>query len=99
MQHPYCDFLGWVGPAVRPGLAGEAVVSAIMAENKPVVILEGELLIRILVEGRCSVKYAIIGKFLGRKFAQLSDLQAIMPTYRGVLLATQEEVVWLPISI
>ncbi len=85
-----------VGPVVEASATGRAIVDAIRADNPGVAIevLDRAAYLRVLVADRCRVSRGAIEAALGRGFRLPGDLELVMPSWKGALAITADEVVW-----
>jgi hypothetical protein len=84
----------WVGPVLHAGTLGQAVIAAIRASNPEAHVIDRGSYIRVLAPGPCSVTRSAIELHSGRRFQLPSDLEAIMPSFKGRLEMSSEQVVW-----
>lgn len=83
-----------VGPVLEASHAGRAVVSAIRSENQNVNVVDRGAYLRVLVPRRCVVSREAIERELGREFRLPSDLESLMPSFKGLLAMTGDGVEW-----
>ncbi|MBT4627455.1 MAG: monooxygenase [Rhodospirillales bacterium] len=85
-----------VGPVMRKGDMGDAVVEAIYEDNagRKIVIEEHASYFRIKVEDECLVKMATVSEMLGSDVT-FSDLEASMPSFEGFIRVETEQVKFL----
>src|SRR5436190_211572 len=83
-----------VGPVLIPGPLSDAVIAAIRAANAEVTVLDRGAYLRVLVPGRCRLSTRMVEELTARPFRLPSDLEAIMPSFRGRLVLGDGEVVW-----
>lgn len=83
-----------VGPVLEANDVGRAVVAAIREHNGGVEIQDRGSYLRVLVPGRCTVSRQAVERVLGRAFRLPSDLESIMPSFRGTFSVTENEAVW-----
>ncbi len=83
-----------VGPVLRAGPATDAVIAAIRELNADVEIVDRGAYFRLLVPWRCTVTRAAIERHARATFELPSDLEAIMPSFKGTLSMTTLEVTW-----
>jgi hypothetical protein len=74
--------------------AAEAVIEAIRDSNDAVCVVDRGAYLRVLRAESCAVTRAAIEARLGQPFELPSDLEAIMPSFRGNLRVTSAEVIW-----
>ena len=85
---------GSVGPVLEAGETAVAIVAAIRALNANVTVLDRGSYVRVLVPGRCVVTTEAIERALGRPFRLPRDLELVMPSFKGTLSMSEDEVVW-----
>ena len=83
-----------VGPVLQIGELAEAVVEAICRENEAVVLHDRGSYIRVLVPRRCVLSRSAVESCLGREFQLPSDLELIMPAFKGRLKLDERGAVW-----
>jgi len=85
-----------VGPVLLHEPVGEAVLQAIAAADPQAELIDRGAYVRVLTKGRCGVSRAAIEARLGREVLWPGDLEAVMPSWKGRLRITRDEVWWLP---
>lgn len=88
------DLAGSVGPVLEAGEVARAIVEAIQAQNPDARVVDRGSYWRVLVSGRCQVTRAAIEARLGRPFVLPGDLERVMPSFKGKLLISDDEVSW-----
>lgn len=83
-----------VGPVLEASDAARAVVAAIRRLNEKATVEDRGSYYRVLVPERCVVTRQEIEAALGRPFHLPSDLEALMPAFKGTLQLTEDEAVW-----
>lgn len=83
-----------VGPVLEADEVGDAIIAAIREANPGATILERGSYRRVLVPDRCVVRRAAIERALGRPFRLPGDLELVMPSFKGTIEITDDEVVW-----
>jgi hypothetical protein len=83
-----------VGPVLERGPSGDAVVAAILRENPGARIVDRGSYVRVLVPERCEVSRHAIEMELGGAVTFPCDLERIMPSFKGAMCVTDDEVVW-----
>jgi toluene monooxygenase system protein D len=83
-----------VGPVLEADEVGHAIIAAIREANAEVTVLDRGGYLRVLVPGRCVVGRAAIERALGRGFRLPGDLELVMPSFKGTIQITDDEVVW-----
>jgi hypothetical protein len=94
MSEPASTLAGLVGPVLEAGDAAQAVVDAIRARHPDAQLLDRGSYWRVLVPGRCTVSRVAIEAHLGRAFVLPGDLERIMPSFKGQLRLSDDEVSW-----
>ena len=76
----------FVGPVMKAGEIGEAVIEAIQENNegRKIEIEEHESYYRVKVEGECLISLATVSEVLGRE-VQVSDIEQNMPSFEGFI--------------
>ncbi len=76
----------YVGPVMKAGEVGDAVLEAIREDNegRAIEVEEHASYLRIKVEGECLIQFATVGDMLGRDVA-LADIEAQMPAFEGFI--------------
>ena len=83
-----------VGPVLSKGRRTDAVVAAIRELNAGADVVDRGAYLRISVPLRCTVTRQAIEKHAGEPFLLPSDLEMIMPAFKGLLSLTEDEAVW-----
>jgi toluene monooxygenase system ferredoxin subunit len=83
-----------VGPVLEASESGRAVLAAILELNEQVEVVDRGAYLRVLVPGRCLVTRRAIEQALGRAFHLPTDLEALMPAFKGFLQMDDERVEW-----
>jgi hypothetical protein len=83
-----------VGPVLESDEVGHAIVAAIRVANRDVSVLDRGGYLRVLVPGRCTVARTAIERVLGRAFRLPRDLELVMPSFKGRIRITDDEVEW-----
>ncbi len=86
---------GRVGPVLLRGQVSDVVIAAIRQRHADADVLDRGAYKRVLVSGECRLLRAEIEASLGRPFHFPSDLEAIMPSWKGRLELTPQEARWL----
>jgi toluene monooxygenase system protein D len=76
------------------GRRAEAVVAAIRELNENTQVVDRGAYLRVSVPFRCTVTRVAIEKHAGEPFLFPSDLETIMPSFKGRLALTEEIAVW-----
>ena len=84
-----------VGPVIREGALADAVIDAVTDDNpgKDVKVFERGDYVRIHTERECRLTRASIQMHLGRHF-ELAMLEAEMPSFKGRMESSTEEMRW-----
>jgi hypothetical protein len=83
-----------VGPVLEVGEIAQAVVAAIRAHHPDAETIDRGSYLRVLVPGRCVVTRLAIEERLGRPFVLPGDLERIMPSFKGRLHISDDQVTW-----
>jgi hypothetical protein len=83
-----------VGPVLLAGEVSRAIVAAIRAQHHEVEVQDRGAYLRVLVPATCRVTRAAIERELGRAFRLPSDLELVMPSFKGVFRVSDEEASW-----
>ncbi len=83
-----------VGPVLEAGDVADALIAAIREHNTHVTVRDRGAYLRVLVPVRCVLRRDAIERALGRPFRFPGDLERLMPSFKGQLTITDEEVVW-----
>jgi len=82
----------FVGPVVKSGEMGDAVLEAIREDNdgSRIEVEEHASYLRIKVEGECVIRFATVAAMLGREVGR-SDIEANMPAFEGFIRVDSEQ--------
>jgi hypothetical protein len=83
-----------VGPVLEASEAGRGVAAAIRLLNRDVIVDDRGAYLRVSVAGRCQVTRDAIERVLGRPFQIPSDLEALMPSFKGRIVIRDDSVEW-----
>jgi hypothetical protein len=83
-----------VGPVLLAGRVTDAIVAAIRKQNAGVRITVRGSYVRVAVARRCEVDARAIEELLGERFRFPSDLERVMPSFRGKLSLSEEQASW-----
>lgn len=83
-----------VGPVLRKNELGERVVDAIMALNPDAKLVDRGAYVRVLVPSRCVLTRREVEQHTGRPFSMPGQLEAIMPSFKGLLSIDEEGATW-----
>jgi hypothetical protein len=83
-----------VGPVLEAGEVGRAIVQAITMRHADAKIIDRGAYLRVSVPGRCVVRRADLEAVLGRPVSFPSELERVMPSFKGTLAIHVDEVVW-----
>ena len=83
-----------VGPVLEANDVARAIIAAIRETNADVEVQDRGAYLRVLVPGRCAVQRVAIERVLGRPFALPADLELVMPSFKGTITISDDEVVW-----
>ncbi len=76
----------FVGPCIKTGEVGDAVLEAIQKDNKEraIKVEEHASYLRIKVQGECVISYETVGDMLGRN-VERADIESNMPAFEGFI--------------
>ena len=83
-----------VGPVLTKGRRADAVVAAIRELNAETEVVDRGAYLRVYVPFCCTVTRQAIEKHAGEAFLFPTDLEMIMPSFKGRLALTEEVAVW-----
>jgi hypothetical protein len=83
-----------VGPVLAKSRRADAVVAAIRELNEKTEIIDRGAYLRVQVPVRCTVTRQAIEKHAGEPFDFPSDLEMIMPSFKGRLSLTEDVAEW-----
>ena len=83
-----------VGPVLESGEAAGAVIAAIREAHPQAQVIDRGAYLRVLVPGRCTVTRASIERHARGPFRLPSDLEKIMPSFKGRLTLSEDEARW-----
>lgn len=92
-HEPPSDFDS-VGPVLRKNELAERVLDAIRALNPGAKIVDRGGYLRVLVPGRCVLTRQAVEQQTGRPFSMPGQLEAIMPSFKGLLSIDEERATW-----
>jgi MmoB/DmpM family len=84
----------WVGPVLTKGRRADAVVAAIRELNENTEVFDRGAYLRVCVPVSCTVTRQAIERHAGEPFELPSDLEMIMPSFKGQLTLTEEMAEW-----
>ncbi|MFC1680511.1 MmoB/DmpM family protein [Pseudomonadota bacterium] len=86
----------FVGPVIKNGEIGDAVLEAIREDNKGrrIEVEEHASYVRIKVEKECVIRFDTVSEMLGRE-ATRSDIEANMPSLEGFIRVDSEKMTFL----
>ena len=83
-----------VGPVLENSPQAQCVIKALHADNKGLTILDRGAYLRVKMAERCVLKRATVEKICGFQFRLPSDLEKLMPSFKGRLTMDEEQAVW-----
>lgn len=83
-----------VGPVLQSSDAARAIVAAIVEAHPDAEIVDRGAYLRVLVANRCAVGRAAIERHIHAPFRLPTDLEHVMPSFKGRLTVTEDEVRW-----
>ena len=86
----------FVGPVIKNGEVGDAVVEAIYEDNKgrKIEIEEHASYFRIKVEKECVIRFETVSEMLGRDVTR-ADIEANMPSLEGFIRIESDQIRFL----
>jgi toluene monooxygenase system protein D len=86
----------FVGPVMKAGEIGEAVLDAIREDNagREIQVEEHASYVRIKVRGECCIRLATVREMLGRELPW-SEVEANMPSFEGFIRTGTDQIVFL----
>jgi toluene monooxygenase system protein D len=92
--HPYTPSTDRVGPVLEAGEVALAIIEALRAEHADLLVQDRGAYMRVLVPRACRVTRQAIERALGRPFRLPADLELVMPSFKGFLTVSADEVRW-----
>lgn len=83
-----------VGPVLEAGETAAAVIAAIRAHNRDVVVRDHGAYLRVSVRRRCLLDRRAVEQALGRPFRLPGDLELVMPAFSGKLRIERDHALW-----
>jgi hypothetical protein len=83
-----------VGPVLEANETSRALVAVILKTNEGATVEDRGSYLRVLVPQSCVLSRAAIEKELGRVFRLPGDLEPLMPSYKGTVRMSGDEVSW-----
>lgn len=83
-----------VGPVLENGEVGRAVIAAIRAQNRDVMVSDRGAYLRVSVPRRCVLDRLALERALGRPFRFPGDLELVMPAFSGNLRIDRDQAIW-----
>jgi hypothetical protein len=83
-----------VGPVLLAGRVADAIIAAIRKQNAGARISARGSYVRVTVSRRCEVHARVIEGLLGEPFQIPSDLERVMPSFRGRLFMSEDVASW-----
>lgn len=83
-----------VGPVLRKGALADAVLAAIRDAHPDVKLVDRGAYVRVLVPRRCVVTRNAIEQKLERPFRLPGELEALMPSFKGIVTIDEEQATW-----
>ena len=86
----------YVGPVIKNGEVGEAVVEAVYEDNegRKIEIEEHASYFRIKVEKECVIRFETVSDMLGRDVSR-ADIEANMPSMEGFICVEANQIRFL----
>jgi hypothetical protein len=76
------------------GEISEQIIAVIKQLNPTVEIQPLGAYIRILVPERCYLTKKAVEEYMGKTFHLPESLELIMPSFKGIMICTDEHIVW-----
>jgi len=89
----------WVGPVLQAGTIASAVIEALTRSNPGLTVVDRGAYVRVLSPNRCLLDRKSVEALLGCPFCLPTDLERIMPAFRGALTVGPEQVLWEPYGV
>ena len=88
----------FVGPVIKNGEVGDAVLEAIHEDNKGkrIEVEEHASYFRIKVEKECVIRFDTVSEMLGREVTR-ADIEANMPSMEGFIRIEPEQIRFLAV--
>ena len=83
-----------VGPVLLPGKVADAIVMALRECNQRVAVTDRGGYLRVSVLGSCTLTEEAVSHWLGAPFRLPSDLERVMPSFRGRMNIEGGKVSW-----
>jgi toluene monooxygenase system protein D len=83
-----------VGPVLEASSIGQTVVGVIRQNNPGVTVEDRGAYLRVLAPERCHLDRRAVEEAVGGTFRLPGDLEAIMPSFKGLMTLTANEAVW-----
>ena len=93
-MHPERASENEVGPVLLAGRVADAIVAAIRRQNAGARITLRGSYVRVAVSRRCEIDARVVADLLGAPFRLPSDLERVMPSFRGRLRLTEDQAAW-----
>lgn len=91
---PRVEIRDGVGPVLEKGRTAMAIVAAIEQLNGGVTVVDRGAYIRVLVPHVCRLTRAAVEELTGEPFELPTDLEKVMPSFKGRIEASEDEVSW-----
>ena len=85
---------GYAGPDLFGDALGRAVIDALREDNPQLEVRDWGAFVRASAPERCVLRRATVERRLGEPFHLPADLERIMPSCRGRIAISEDEVVW-----
>lgn len=83
-----------VGPVLRKNQLAAHVIEAIRSLNPDAKIVDRGAYVRVLVPTRCLLTRSAVEQHSGQPFAMPGQLEAIMPSFKGLFSIDEERATW-----
>lgn len=84
-----------VGPVLDNVSMAEKLIEALKQTNPDLEVVNEGSYLRVLSPGRCVLRRSIVERYMGTSFILPQSLEALMPSFKGVLQLSEDEAIWL----
>ena len=86
----------YVGPVIKNGEIGDAVIEAVREDNegRDIRIEEHASYYRVQVEKKCVVRFDTVSEMLGRDVSRI-DIESNLPSFEGFIRVDSEKMLFL----
>ncbi|MFI5298127.1 MAG: MmoB/DmpM family protein [Polyangiales bacterium] len=83
-----------VGPVLEPGTIARALIAAMRVSTPDLTVIELGGYLRVLANRRVTLARTDVERVLGTPFRLPTDLEQVMPAFRGRLVVDDDSVTW-----